>query len=153
MIVQLCNSRMDSTSRHRSPDTLLRLAKSQVVNTIHKGVTSLREKGSSWCLKYFSSREPLALRRHAMKTIQDYLAQASHMFQVCKISEQFVCCIASGLKVYNLLIGNNCFFVDACMILSLTESWLTKIFKIVNLTNFSNFHAINYRIHNDFHYS
>jgi len=81
VVVRLCKSRMDSTSRHRSPDTLLRLAKSQVVNTVHKGVTSLREKGSSWCLKYFSSREPLALRRHAMKTIQDYLAQASHMFQ------------------------------------------------------------------------
>lgn len=74
---------MDSVSCHRSPETLLRLAQTQVVKIVHEGVTSLREKGSNWCLKYFASREPLALRRHAMKTIQDYLAQASHMFQVC----------------------------------------------------------------------
>jgi len=72
---------MDAVNRHRSPATLLRLAQTQVVKIVHEGVTSLREKGSNWCLKYFASREPLALRRHAMKTIQDYLAQASHMFQ------------------------------------------------------------------------
>eukprot|EP00092_Neocalanus_flemingeri_P033846 GFUD01036807.1.p1 GENE.GFUD01036807.1~~GFUD01036807.1.p1 ORF type:complete len:552 (+),score=114.11 GFUD01036807.1:151-1806(+) len=72
---------MDAIDRHRSPQTLLRSAQTQVVKIVHEGVTSLREKGSGWCLKYFSSREPLALRRHAMKTIQDYLASASHMFQ------------------------------------------------------------------------
>ena len=77
---------MDAIDRHRSPHTLLRLAQAQVVKIVHEGVTSLREKGSSWCLKYFASREPLALRRHAMKTIQDYLVSASHMFQVCKIN-------------------------------------------------------------------
>ena len=69
-------------ARQRPPAPLLRLAQTQVVKIVHEGVTSLTEKGSNWCIKYFASREPLALRRHAMKTIQDYLESAPHMFQV-----------------------------------------------------------------------
>ena len=88
----------------RQPGALVGLAREQVlrapltlrqvVASVHRGVTRLRHRGCNWGIKYFTSRcgggsralthrePPAALRRHAIKTVQDYLASAPHLFQV-----------------------------------------------------------------------
>jgi len=74
--------RISEPERHLPPSSLLQIAREQVVLGVHRAVSRLRHRGCNWGIKYFTSREPpAALRRHAMKTVQDYLATAPHLFQ------------------------------------------------------------------------
>lgn len=71
---------MDNAERHRSAQTLFHLCKNRVVSVVHDAVNSLKEPAGTWYLKYFSCREPLTIRRHGIKIIQDYLSTAPHLF-------------------------------------------------------------------------